>query len=129
MNPDAEERLATAFERLVDSQPLPQMGYADPRYQQRLKDEGYFDEFAKPLYQNGKESPATGLSKDIIAKVNALRDGKYIGGHVTVNHDSRGHIYLSYKSATPDDRFRNRDLFANFDELINKITAEMAASA
>jgi hypothetical protein len=126
MKPETEERMALAFERLADNQPQLEIGYAHPKFQQRLRDEGYFDEFVRPVYQNGYECPAQGLSKALIAKTSALRPGRYLGGQVSVSHDTRGGIHLSYKNGTADDRMRNLTLFSSFEDLVNKITAESA---
>lgn len=129
MKPDAEDRLALAFEKLVENQPVPEMGYAHPRFQQSLQDRGYFREFAHPVYQNGKTAPATCLPQALIDKTNALRPGKYLGGHVTVAHDAKGGIHLLYKTATADDRMKNMTLFLSFEDLIDKITAEASLAS
>jgi len=122
------DRIAAVLERLADNQPPQEIGYAHPKYQQHLKDAGYFAEFPKPVYQNGYEAPAQGVSAETIRKTAALKDGTYISGRVTVAHDQKGGIHLLYKNSTPDDRMRNKDLFSSFDDLINKITAEMQAT-
>jgi len=127
MKPDLEERLVTAYERLADHQPVDHIGYAHPKFQADLLARGYFREFAHPVYQNGKDVPATCLSVELVNKVNGLKAGKYFGGRVTVAHDTRGGIHLSYKNASPDDRMRNQGLFSSFEDLVDKIIAESSA--
>lgn len=124
----SNDRIAAVLERLAENQPVQEIGYAHPKFQEGLRKAGYFHEFAKPVYQNGKASPATCLSLDLIAKTNKLRDGKYLGGVVTVAHDQSGATHLLYKTATADDRMRNIGLFSSFEDLIDKITAEMPAA-
>lgn len=129
MRPEIEERLAVAFQQLADNQPPLEIGYAHPKFQARLREEGFFLEFPRPVYQNGYECPAQGLAPEIIQKASALKDGKYLGGHVRVSHDGRGGVHLSYKNGTPDERMRNLTLFSSFEDLITKITAEMNTAA
>jgi hypothetical protein len=125
---DAMQLLATNQGLLLANQPKREMTFGDPEFQQLLKDRGYYREFAKPLYQNTFLSPADCVPVDIVNKVNALKPGKYLGGRVTVRVEDK-HIQLVYPTATPDDRMTNAQYWRTFDELIERITAEAAATA
>jgi len=124
---DAMQLLAVNQGLLLANQPQKQLGFGDPEFQTMLRERGYYREFAKPLYQNTMLSPADMVPVDIVAKVNALKPGKYLGGRVTVRVEDK-HIQLVYPTATPDDRMTNAQYWRTFDELIEKITAEAGTS-
>ena len=120
--------LAENQQRMLDAQPPAEMGFAHPKYQERLRAEGFFTEFKHPVYQNDKACPAQGVPQATIELVDKLREGRYIGGRVEVKRGAKGSVHLHYPSGTPDDRMRNNGLFRTFEELIDKITAEMQAT-
>ena len=102
----------------------PEMREGDPEYTARLKAEGFFDEFEKPVVQNGYSAQARGLSEQTRMRASNLKSGKYLGGRVSVEAD--GHrIYINYPTSKVDDRFKNMTLFTSFEDLIDKIWAEM----
>ena len=48
-----------------------------------------------------------------------------LGGSVTVAHDQHGHIHLLYKSASVEDRMRFASKVSSFEDMVQKIWAEM----
>jgi hypothetical protein len=121
--PDTNERIAAVLEQLAENAPVQEIGYGHPKFQQRLKDEGCFAAFASPVYQNGREAAARGLTAETIERAPQLRPGKYWGGMVDVARDNRGRVHLSYKSFDVTDRMKQP--WKNFDELIAQIWTEM----
>jgi len=106
----------------------PEMREGDPEYTARLKAEGFYDEFEKPVIQNGYAAQARGLSEETRHRASNLKSGKYLGGRVSVDAD--GHrIYINYPTSKVDDRFKNMTLFTSFEDLIDKVWAEMHAAA
>lgn len=122
-------KIAAALEQLVAQAPPEEIGYGHPKYQQRLRDEEVFADFAVPVFQNGKQAQARGLKPETIDRVVLLRSGKYLGGRVEVLRDARDRVHLLYKHARIEDRMRFKALVADFDDLIAKIWAEMQAAA
>lgn len=126
--PDPSDRIAAVLERLADQAPVEHIGYGHPKYQQRLRDEGFYTEFAKPVFQNGRPAAARGLKPETIERAVNLRAGTYIGGRVTVNVDAKGRVYLNYKCASVEDRMRSQQFWTDFNDLVEKIWTEMHAA-
>lgn len=126
--PDVTERIAAVLEQLAENAPVQEIGYGHPKFQQQLRDSGYFDEFAAPVYQNGREAVARGLKKETIERAPKLRPGKYLGGVVEVLHDNRGRVHLTYKNSNVTDRMKFQTIVSSFDDLIDKIWTEMHAA-
>lgn len=122
------DRIATVLERLVDQAPVPEIGYGHPKYQARLQEEGVFAQFSSPVYQNGKEANARGLTAETIERAPKLRPGTYCNGRVTVLRDNRDRVHLSYAHAKVADRMRMQQWCHSFDHLVEMIWAEMHAS-
>lgn len=120
-------QIAQALDQLVKQAPPEDIGYAHPKYQQRLRDEGVFTVFAAPVFQNGKEAQARGLKADTVERAPKIRPGVYLGGRVEVVRTARGGVNLIYRSARPDDRTKFGKLVVDFDDLIEKLWAEMQA--
>jgi len=126
---DTNDRIASVLEQLVAQAPVPEIGYGHPKFQARLREEGFFDEFAAPVYQNGKTAQARGLKPETIEHAPQLRPGKYLGGKVDVAHDAKGRVHLFYPHAKVEDRMRFQAIVRDFDDLIGKIWAEMHVAA
>ena len=67
------ERMTDILEQLQRNAPPNEPGFGHPEYQKRLREEGFFDEFATPVYQNGKEAQARGLKPETIERAPKLR--------------------------------------------------------
>jgi len=126
--PDTNDRIAAVLEQLAANAPIPEIGYGHPKYQDRLRDEGFMTDFATPVYQNGKEAQARGLKPETIERAPKLRAGKYLGGKVEVARDNRDRVHLLYPHAKVEDRMRFQAIVKDFDELIDKIWTEMHAA-
>ncbi len=125
---DVNDRIADVLERLADNAPVQEIGYGHPKYQERLREEGFFTEFAAPVYQNGREAAARGLKPETIDRAPKLRQGKYIGGRVEVVKDQRDRVHLLYKCNTPEERMKFQAVVSSFDDLVEKIWTEMHAA-
>jgi hypothetical protein len=118
------ERMTDILEQLQKNAPPNEPGFGHPEYQRRLREEGFFAEFAVPVWQNGKRAEARGLAPETIAHVTQLRPGVYLNGVVRVDVDSRGQVHLAYASASKSDRMKFAALIGSFDTLIARIWAE-----
>ncbi|HYE17084.1 MAG TPA: hypothetical protein VEA69_01450 [Tepidisphaeraceae bacterium] len=123
--PDTNERIAAVLEQLAANAPVQEIGYGHPKFQERLRAEGFFDEFAKPVYQNGLKAEARGLKPETIERAPKLRAGRYLGGKVEVVTDARGGVHLRYANSKVQDRMRFQQLVRDFDDLIDRIWNEM----
>jgi hypothetical protein len=122
------DRMADILEQLQKNAPPNEPGFGHPDYQARLREEGFFADFAKPVYQNGKEAQARGLKPETIDRAPKLRPGKYLGGVVEVAKDHRDRIHLMYASVRERDRLNFAQKVRNFDDLIDQIWTEMHAA-
>jgi hypothetical protein len=122
------ERMTDILEQLQKNAPPNEPGFGHPDYQARLREEGFFADFAKPVYQNGKEAQARGLKPETIDRAPKLRPGKYLGGVVEVAKDHRDRIHLMYASVRERDRLNFAQKVRNFDDLIDQIWTEMHAA-
>lgn len=125
--PDTNDRIAAVLEQLAAQAPVQEIGFGHPKYQERLKAEGFFDEFAVPVYQNGKQAVARGLKPETIERAPKLKPGKYLGGKVEVVRDGRDRVHLIYASAKVTDRMKHSQMLngTGFDGLIDRIWQEM----
>jgi hypothetical protein len=122
------ERMTDVLEALQANAPIKEPGFSSQEYQQRLRDEGFNDEFPVRVFQNGFLANPRGIPADIRAKVAELKDGKFLGGAVEVQHSSKGDVLLWYKAGTTDDRMRFQSVASSFEDLIQKLwTASRAA--
>lgn len=122
------DRMADILEQLQKNAPPNEPGFGHPEYQKRLREEGFFADFAAKVFQNGKEAQARGLKPETVDRATKLRAGKYLGGRVEVARDGRDQVHLLYPHAKVQDQIKNAQLFPNFDVLIEKIWTEMHAS-
>jgi hypothetical protein len=97
--------------------------FGDPAYQARLHEEGHFDTFPTPVFQNGRECEAKGLPADIREKASALESGTFLNGKVTVDRSDRA-VHLKYKAATVEDRMRSSSWWRDFPDLITQLWNE-----
>lgn len=125
--PDATLLIAQTLQQLVANQPMKVITEGSPEYQERLRAEGVFDTFPKPVYQNGRECEPRGLSEEIRTRAAHLKPGTYLGGKVTVETTPNGGVHLKYKSRSVEDRMRHP--WADFSDLITRIWAEMHPAA
>ena len=126
--PSVLERMTDILEQLQRNAPPNEPGFGHPEFQRRLREEGFFDEFAKPVYQNGKEAQARGLKKETIERAPQLRPGTYANGLIEVAKDHRGRVHLIYKYTRERDRSLFNQRFRDFDEMIQAIWDEMQAA-
>jgi len=126
-NAELMKSFAGAMNQLVANQPMKVLSQDSPEYQERIRAEGFFDNFSKPVYQNGHECEARGLSVETRERAVNLKPGKYLGGKILVESLPGGGVHLKYKSRTVEDRMQAP---ANipFPEMIDRIWAEMHAS-
>lgn len=124
------ERMAAVLEKLGENTKPYEPGFGDPAYQARLKDEGYFDLFPFPVYQNGREAEPRGLSADTRERASNLQSGTYAfkGVTVTVERSSRA-VHIKYKSTTVEDRMRYASAWRDFPDLIDKLWREQHPAA
>jgi hypothetical protein len=87
-------------------------------------------EFTYPVFQNGIEAQAHGLSDATIQKAATIASGKYLNDVVEVARTGRDRdqrIFLFYDNRTVDKRMTLKNYFTSFSDLLVKIHAEMAA--
>lgn len=116
--------IAPLAQGIASLAPKPEMKEGDPAYTEYLKAQGLFDVFEKPVYQNGYEAEARGLSEEVRTRVCRLRPGQYLKRRVTVEVDGRS-VHLKYPTKREDDRMINMGLWSSFSDLVNKIWDEM----
>jgi hypothetical protein len=121
--PDSNALLANILQQLVTNQPAKVITEASPEYQERLRAEGYYDTFPKPVYQNGREAEAKGLSPETRTRAATLRPGTYLGGKVTVEGTPNGGIHIKYRSVSVEHRMSQT--WKTFEELVDRIWSEM----
>ena len=119
------ERMTDILEQLQKNAPPNEPGFADPRYQARLREEGYFDEFPVDVFQNGKKAEPRGLTAETRELVGKLKPGLWLQGAVSVQVDQHGKVHLGYKTAGKGDRMNFYAKYPDFDTLIAKLWAEM----
>ena len=125
---ESQEAMAAILARLQENQPRKEIGFGDPEYQQRLRDEGYFDDFERPVFQNGRQMEARGLTAETRSRLVRLVPGKYLGGKIEVVLDSRNQRHLIYKSATPEDRMAFAiTVGSDMNDIVTKMWAEKPA--
>lgn len=123
---ETNERMASILEQLQKQAPPHEPGFGSPEYQQRLRDEGYYDEFPVKVYQNGREAEPRGIAADIREKVGALRAGTYMltrhGKSTEVKIDRTDKmVHLKYPSLKIEDRMRYP--WASFEDLVEMLYA------
>lgn len=121
------ERTEERLTRMEENRPPPDYGYADPRFQARLREEGWFRDFPVPVYQNDKRIFGERMSQDLIDRVAAMKNGKYLNGYVTIWRDGKNGIHIEYRNSTPDDRMQLP--FKSFEDLVARVTAEQGTGA
>lgn len=87
-------------------------------------------QFKYPLFQNGIQAQARGLSDDTIRKAATLASGRYLNDIVEVvrtGRDKDQRIFLVYDNRTIDKKMMLQRHFTSFSDLIDKLTKEMAA--
>jgi len=119
------ERMTAVLEKLGENTKPYEPAFGDPAYQDRLRAEGHFDTFPKPVFQNGREAEPRGLSQEIREHAANLRGGKYWNGLVTVEATEKS-VHLLYKAVTIEDRMRQP--WKSFEELIEHIWTEQHAA-
>lgn len=126
-NFDPNALMVQLMAKLVENQPTKVITEDSPEYQERLRAEGYYDTFPKPVFQNGRDAEARGLSAEVRERAASLRPGTYIGGKVTVEQAPGGGVHIKYKSRTVEDRMAQT--WRDFSELVNRIWSEMHVTA
>lgn len=115
------ERMTAVLEKLGENTKPYEPGFGDPAYQARLHAEGHFDTFPIPVFQNGRECEARGLSEETRARAAGLVTGTHVGGKLHVEATGKV-VHLRYKSATVEDRMRQP--WRDFTEMVNLAWAE-----
>jgi len=115
------DRIADVLEALKDNAPVKEPGFSSQEYQKRLAEEGFSDEFPVRVFQNGFLANPRGIPAEIRKKVGELKDGKFLGGAIEVQHNSKGEVLLWYKAATTDDRMRFQSVVSSFEDMIEKL--------
>ncbi len=128
---DTEKLIAAFTASIASLKPEKEIKEGDPEYVERLRAEGFYDNFAIPVYQNAYEAQARGLPKEVIERAAKLRSGNYIKttanpmGRVEVTNDGKT-VVISYP-VLGDALMQNTQHWRDFPELINKIWDEMQA--
>ena len=120
------ERMTAVLEKLGENTKPYEPGFGDPAYQARLKDEGFFDTFPVPVFQNGRECEPRGLSEETRTRASSLKAGTYLGGKVTVERSDKL-VHLKYKSQKIEDRMSQS--WRDFPDLIQQLWAESHPAA
>lgn len=107
--------------------PKPEVKEGDPEYVARQQAEGWFDSFANgvTVYQNAYEAQARGLSAEVRERAAKLKPGSYIRNRVKVTVENDGAVVRLAYPVSGDNMLINRDYFASFEDMVNKIWAEM----
>jgi hypothetical protein len=116
---------AAVAQGIAATAPPPVLTEADPAYIARQHAEGWFDSFEKPVYQNGYEAQARGLSPLVRTRAAALQSGRYLNGRVTVEATEKG-VWLIYPTKG-DALLRNQQYWRDFEDLITQLWTEMTA--
>ena len=125
----AEERGSNAalVEALKEIQPKEEIGYGHPEFQARLRAEGFMDEWAVPVFQNGRAANPRNIPEHLRLNVALIPAGKYVGGTVEVTRGGKDEVYLHYKSQTIEDRMTFSTKFPTFERLLETLLAEVSA--
>jgi hypothetical protein len=123
---EAMKMLAENQRMMIENAPKRVITQDSPEYNDRLRAEGYFDYFPKPVYQNGHEAEPKGLSEQTRERAAGLVPGKYLGGKVTVEASPNGGVHIKYKSKTVEDRMSQP--WRDFTDLVDRVWAEMTVS-
>ena len=117
-------QLADAFASAMRSvQPVKEIKEGDPEYTARLHAEGFYDEFPHPVFQNGYQAQARGLSAEIREWAGTMPAGRYISGRLTVDVDAKGGRHFKYPNRD-NDRIINREHWKDFPEMVTKAWQE-----
>lgn len=129
--PDTNLLIAQALAALAANQPKRVITEDSPEYQDRLRAEGIFDAFPKPVYQNGRECEPRGLSEETRTRAASLKPGTYTVGRTTVTVDvtSDGGRHIKYRSKSVEERMSYASSWSDFSDLIDKLWAQMALVA
>lgn len=122
------ERMTDILEQMQRNAPPNEPGFGHPEYQRRLREEGFFDEFPVPVFQNGKQAEPRGLKAETRARMADLKPGTYITGLVSVLREPNGTVHLQYRHSTMADQIKLSQHVRNFDDLIDQIWAEQTAT-
>lgn len=121
---DTNERMADILEQLQKQAPPHEPGFGSPEYQQRLRDEGYFDEFPVKVYQNGRQAEPRGIPAEIREKTGQLKAGTHTltrygkSSTVTVDRTDKM-VHLKYGSQEIEQRMRYP--WNSFEDLIEML--------
>ena len=102
----------------------------DPEYVERLKREGFYDDFDKPVFQNSYQAQARGESEQTRYRATRLQTGTYKIGrtdktNVSVHNADQG-VWLTYP-IKGDQMLRNQARWHSFEDLINQLWEAGAA--
>ena len=121
------DQLADAFAAAMRSvQPVKELKEGDPEYTDRLKAEGFYDEFPHPVYQNGYSAQARGLSAEVRERAGTMPAGRYIKGRLTVEVDGKGGRHYKYPNRD-NDRIINREHWKDFPDMVTQAWQESHA--
>ena len=101
----------------------------DPEWNDRLHKEGFYDDFfGVTVLQNAYEAQARGLSEEVRKRASQLKDGEYIKKRVRVSVEKGGSLVRISYPVKGDNMHINREHWASFSDLVNKIWDEMHAT-
>ncbi len=121
------EKMTAILEKMGENTKPYEPAFGDPAYQARLRAEGFRDEFTIPVYQNGREVVARGLSEETRAQAVALPEGMYTIGPIKVEVvRNEKYVHLKYKSQSAEDRMKYASAWKDFPDLIQQMTAQRA---
>ena len=132
--PLTDEAARAAFTELVTPETL--SNWKDQVIQRPVKEnellslEMFRKQFTYPVYQNGIEAQARGLSDETLKQAATVAPGRYLNDIVEVvrtGRDKEQRIFLFYDNSSIDKKMMLKNYFTSFADLFVKIHQEMAA--
>ena len=121
-------QLADAFAAAMRQvQPKVELKEGDPEYVERQRKEGWFDDFdgGVKVLQNAYEAQPRGLSEEVRFRAAHLKPGSYIKNRVKVTVENDGAIVRLSYPVKGDAMMMNQTYWTSFEDMIQKIWAEM----
>jgi hypothetical protein len=118
---------AAIAQGITATQPAREPKEGDKEYVAMQEAQGWFDDFdgGVVVLQNAYEAQARGLSADVRFRAAHVKPGSYIRNRVKVTVENDGRIVRFSYPVKGDAMLMNRDYFSSFEDLVNKVWAEM----